>query len=199
MRSATLPNTPANTASGARAARRLPPSAAMNIGMAQRLASSESTAPRAWCVRAELIDVGMMAASEVATATCMRYSSGTPAKRSENSSTGTVTMPPPTPSRPAANPAMTPDAARMAKSGRRSDKCAHHHFAEGTACVPGERRMHLADDGQRDGFGRAATDIEPDGRAQAALQPGGVATEILEQMFTPRGRPQQSDVRHAAR
>ena len=62
----------------------------------------------------------MMAASEVATATCMRYSSGTPAKRSENSSTGTVTMPPPTPRRPAANPAMTPDTARMAMSGRSS-------------------------------------------------------------------------------
>jgi hypothetical protein len=79
MSSATLPKTPAKTASGARAASRLPTSAATNIGVAQRLASSQSTAPRAWCVRAELMDVGMMAASEVATATCMRYSSGTPA------------------------------------------------------------------------------------------------------------------------
>ena len=55
----------------------------------------------------------MMAASDVATATCMRYSSGTPAKRSEYSSTGTVTMPPPTPSSPAAKPASSP--------GRRED------------------------------------------------------------------------------
>jgi hypothetical protein len=60
----------------------------------------------------------MMAASEVATAMCMRHSSGTPAKRSEYSSTGTVTMPPPTPSSPAAKPATTPDIARMAMSGR---------------------------------------------------------------------------------
>ena len=59
----------------------------------------------------------MMAASEVATATCMRYSSGTPAKRNEYSSTGTVTMPPPTPSRPATKPASTPETARMAISG----------------------------------------------------------------------------------
>ena len=63
-----------------------------------------------------------MAASDVATATCMRYSSGTPAKRSEYSSTGTVTMPPPTPSMPATNPATTPDTARMASSGSSSAK-----------------------------------------------------------------------------
>ena len=58
MSSATLPNTPASTASGARDASRLPASAATTIGVAQRLASSQSTAPRAWCVRAELMDVG---------------------------------------------------------------------------------------------------------------------------------------------
>ena len=37
--------------------------------------------------------------------------------QAEYSSTGTVTMPPPTPSRPAANPASNPEAARMAMSG----------------------------------------------------------------------------------
>ena len=78
------------------------------------------TAPRAWCERAELMDVGMMAASEVATAMCMRHSSGTPANRRKYSSTGTVTMPPPTPSSPATNPATTPETARMATSGSRS-------------------------------------------------------------------------------
>ena len=71
-------------------------------------------------MRAELIEVGMIAASDVATATCMRYSSGTPAKRSEYSSTGTVTMPPPTPSNPATNPANTPEKARMPMSGNSS-------------------------------------------------------------------------------
>jgi hypothetical protein len=113
---ATLPKTPASTAVGAWDASTLPSAAPSTTATPQLLASSQSTAPRAWWLRAELMDVGMMAASEVATATCMRYSSGTPAKRRAYSSTGTVTMPPPTPSMPATKPASTPDTASTATS-----------------------------------------------------------------------------------
>src|SRR5689334_15543135 len=120
------------------------------------------------------MEVGMMAASDVATATCMRYSSGTPAKRNEYSSTGTVTMPPPTPSMPAAKPAKTPEAASTRISGSSPSKLAlaiaggcrgvgGRGFGERPAGATREGGLHLADDRERDRFGRAATDVEADG------------------------------------
>ena len=54
--------------------------------------------------RADDMDVGMMTARDVATAMCMRKSTGTPSHSSTSSSTGTTTIPPPTPSRPARMP-----------------------------------------------------------------------------------------------
>src|SRR5687768_962764 len=116
------------------------------------------------------MEVGMMAASEVATATCMRYSSGTPAKRNENSSTGTVTMPPPTPSRPARKPAATPGTARMAIGGGNAAArplaaaggvggAALGGFAEGPPGAPGGRRLTFADEGHGDRSRGAPADI----------------------------------------
>src|SRR5262245_51845190 len=147
------------------------------------------------------MDVGMMAASDVATATCMRYSSGTPAKRSEYSSTGTVTMPPPTPSIPAAKPATTPESARMAISGRISAKlalAALRCFAEGMAGAAGQRGMDLAHDGQRDGLRRASAEVQAHRRAQPRTKLHGVGAQVAEQFFAPRGWTQQAHVGHAA-
>ncbi len=50
----------------------------------------------------------MMVASDVATATCMRIAASRPRKPSAASSTGTITMPPPIPKRPASTPATAP-------------------------------------------------------------------------------------------
>src|SRR5262245_56276982 len=175
------------------------------MAMPQLFASCQSTAPREWCVRAELIEVGMMAASDVATATCMRYSSGTPTKRSEYSSTGTVTMPPPTPSIPAAKPATTPDSARIAISGRISLKLPPaagvfelQRFAERPAAAPGQRGMDFAHDGQCDGFRRASAEIQAHRRAQPRADLRGVAAQVAEQFFPARGRSQQAHVAHLA-
>ncbi len=49
--------------------------------------------------------------------------------------------------------------------------------------------MHFADDGQRDGFGRAAADVEPHGRAQPRAQRVGVGAEIAQQFFAARRGP----------
>ena len=70
---------------------------------------------------------------------------------------------------------------------------------EGPAGATGECGMYFADDGQRDGFGRAAADVEPDRRAQPRLQFRGVGAEIAQQVFAPRGGSQQADVGHGAR
>src|SRR5436190_9126187 len=118
----------------------------------------------------------MIAASEVATAICMRYSAGTSAKRSEYSSTGTVTIPPPTPSNPAAKPAISPETARMAISGSNSwnvtDAASTGGLAERPAGASGQRRMNFADDRQRDRLGSASADVEPHGRTQPGAQCG---------------------------
>src|SRR3982750_1516438 len=131
----------------------------------------------------------MIAASEVATATCMRYSSGTPAKRSEYSSTGTVTMPPPTPRRPAANPATSPDTARMAMSGRSSVKltnaASRGALTERTPRAGRGCGMDFPDDRERDGLGRASADVETHGRAQTRAQGAGVVTQVAHEFFAP--------------
>ena len=55
----------------------LPASTPASIGHIQRLSSSQSTAPFLLWARSDEIEVGMMVASEVPTATCIRKSSGT--------------------------------------------------------------------------------------------------------------------------
>ena len=76
--------------------------------------SSRFRLPRLRWARADMIDVGMMVANEVPTATCMRTDSSMPSSVNRWYSTGTMTMPPPTPSRPARMPATTPVASSAA-------------------------------------------------------------------------------------
>ena len=87
---------------------------------AQRRASPTSTESRAWCARADETEVGMMVASEVATAMCMRIAGSMPANPSAASSTGTMTMPPPMPNRPASTPATQPVRSIAVPSSTRS-------------------------------------------------------------------------------
>src|SRR3546814_16497530 len=63
----------------------------------------------------------MMVASEVPTATFMRTASSMPMVVNRCHSTGTMTMPPPTPSRPAVMPATAPAASSRAPKMSRSD------------------------------------------------------------------------------
>ena len=68
-------------------------------------------APFARCLRAETMEVGTMVASEVPTASFIWIASGMPKSGKTLNSTGTMTMPPPTPSSPARVPEMVPVAA----------------------------------------------------------------------------------------
>lgn len=68
----------------------------------------------AWCDLADITDVGMIVASDVPTAKCMRMAGSTSKKEKMWKRTGTMTIPPPTPSRPAINPAITPVKSRAA-------------------------------------------------------------------------------------
>ena len=85
-----------------------PSNAPSSTKIAQRLTIAKSTAPRRWWARADEMDVGMMVASDVATAMCMRIAGSTPTNPSAVSSTGTITMPPPIPNNPASTPATAP-------------------------------------------------------------------------------------------
>ena len=66
----------------------------------------------------ELTDVGTMVAKEVAVAISMADSGDTPKLWKRKKSTGTMTIPPPTPSRPARIPAKTPVATKAKKVGK---------------------------------------------------------------------------------
>src|SRR4051812_3631101 len=61
-----------------------------------------------------------MIASEVPMQSCIRTSSGTPARRNASYSTGTMTAPPPMPNNPASNPVTTPAAIVAAASSTSS-------------------------------------------------------------------------------
>src|SRR3954449_2045562 len=61
-----------------------------------------------------------MIASEVPMQSCIRTSSGTPARRNASYSTGTMTAPPPMPNNPASNPVTTPAAITAAASSTSS-------------------------------------------------------------------------------
>ena len=64
----------------------------------------------------EEMAVGMIVASEVATVTCIRMSESIPSAERTRSSTGTITMPPPTPSMPAITPPAAPVTSIIAAS-----------------------------------------------------------------------------------
>ena len=68
----------------------------------------QSTAPRRECASALETEVNMMLPSEVASASSMMLSGAKPARPKANTSMGTMTMPPPTPSSPANSPATIP-------------------------------------------------------------------------------------------
>lgn len=87
---------------------KLPASTPLRINGDQRLSRSKLTLPFLWCDRMELRDVGTMVASDVAVATSMAVSADTPKLWNKKNSTGTMTMPPPTPSKPARIPAKIP-------------------------------------------------------------------------------------------
>jgi len=67
--------------------------------------------------RIELIDVGTMVANEVAVATSIADSGDTPKLWNKKNSTGTITIPPPTPNKPAKTPANTPVASNAKSVG----------------------------------------------------------------------------------
>jgi len=75
---ATDANIPVNTAPLTYPAKAVPITTPIRIGMLQLLSKSVSTLPRLKCARAELIEVGIIVASDVPTATCMRTDSSMP-------------------------------------------------------------------------------------------------------------------------
>ena len=77
---------------------------------------SQRTAPRLWCARTLEIEVKMMVAIEVAIAIFTARSAGTPRWPRMIVMKGTISMPPPMPSRPARKPVPTPSTASSAIS-----------------------------------------------------------------------------------
>ena len=78
---------------------------------ASRLTMSQRTAPRWWCARTLDRDVKMMVAMEVAIAIFTARSAETPRLARMMVMNGTISMPPPMPSRPARKPVPTPSTA----------------------------------------------------------------------------------------
>ena len=81
-----------------------------NTGGASFSRIPRSTEPRLAWARAEVIEVGMMVAKEVPTAKCMRTLGSIPSRPKISNNTGTITMPPPTPSKPDMMPPTAPAA-----------------------------------------------------------------------------------------
>ena len=73
-----------------------------------RRTMAQSTAPRRSCARRLEIDVKTMLAIEVPSARCIMLPAGSPCRAKEMTSSGTMTSPPPTPSKPASRPATAP-------------------------------------------------------------------------------------------
>jgi hypothetical protein len=112
---ATIAKMPASMQRGACAASMLPTNA-VSIAGRQRRARSQSTGPRESCSRAEEIDVGIMAASDVAPrhacgirCLCPRSAGNTRARARHDATT--------TSNNPAANPASRPQETRIASGG----------------------------------------------------------------------------------
>ena len=70
--------------------------------------TGQRTAPCRWCARTEDSEVNRIVPSEVAMAMCTTLSGGKPWAANIMVTKGTSTMPPPTPSKPAAKPPPTP-------------------------------------------------------------------------------------------
>ena len=77
-----------------RVTNQLPIKTPTKINAAQLLSNSRSTLPLLWCERIELIDVGIIVASDVAVAITIEDSADTPKLWNKKKSTGTITMPP---------------------------------------------------------------------------------------------------------
>ena len=73
-----------------------------------RRTTVHSTAPRLWWAMKLETEVKTMLAMEVPRARCMMSSLGRFCSSMQNTSMGTMTSPPPMPSRPASTPAMAP-------------------------------------------------------------------------------------------
>ncbi len=71
-------------------------------------AMPQSTAPCAWWARMLDREVNMMVAIAVPSAVCRMCAGGNPCALNTNTSMGTMTAPPPMPSRPARNPTAAP-------------------------------------------------------------------------------------------
>ena len=78
---------------------------------ARPLTMSQRTAPFLWCARTLLIEVKMMVAIDVAMAILTDSPALTPRAARMAEMKGTMTMPPPTPSKPARKPAPRPSSA----------------------------------------------------------------------------------------
>ena len=68
----------------------------------------QSTAPRWSCARTDDTEVKRIVASDVAIAMWRMYSAGKPCQVNSAVRNGTISMPPPMPSSPAANPVQAP-------------------------------------------------------------------------------------------
>ncbi len=79
---------------------------------ARSMTTGHSTAPRLWWARTDDSDVNRIVASEVAIAMCTMCSSGYWRQVKSSVRKGTSSMPPPIPSRPAANPVAVPRTSR---------------------------------------------------------------------------------------
>ena len=96
----------------------LPNSTPTNINAPHCFKSAASTLPFLRCERIELIDVGTIVASDVAVAMYIALCGLTPKDWKRKNNTGTITMPPPTPSSPASKPANIPVPTNAAIVGR---------------------------------------------------------------------------------
>ena len=70
--------------------------------------AAQSTAPCAWCARMLAMDVNMMVAIAVPRATWRMCADAMPCAVNTSTSMGTITAPPPIPSRPARKPTAAP-------------------------------------------------------------------------------------------
>lgn len=115
---ATNPNRTVNQVPSTLVTNKLPTRTPMRINGAQLFSKRKSTLPLFVCERMELIDVGTIVAREVAVATSMADSGDAPKLWKRKNNTGTMTIPPPTPSNPARIPAKIPVATKLKKVGK---------------------------------------------------------------------------------
>ena len=92
-----------------------PKRAPKNIPNPHFFNTSISIDPLLWCALAEAIEVGIIVIKDEPMAICINISSGKFKEVNIQNKIGTITIPPPTPNKPAINPATIPVLIRPAK------------------------------------------------------------------------------------